>query len=127
MFEKIEHPLSPQELLEAAQPYAPNLGIATVYRTIKRFVEDGWLIAVEIPGEPPRYELAGKHHHHHFYCRTCSRVYEVPGCPSDFSEIAPTGFELDGHELVLYGTCASCLSPQVGGNEAGPVSGSEKK
>src|SRR5277367_4227525 len=61
-------PLSPQEIADAAQADAPGVGLATVYRTVKRFSEEGWLVAIALPGESPRYELSGKTHHHHFRC-----------------------------------------------------------
>jgi Fur family ferric uptake transcriptional regulator len=108
VFEENERPLTPQEVFEAAKRDVPRLGVATVYRAVRRLLEAGWLIPVDIPGEPPRYELAGKTHHHHFYCRTCRRVYEVDGCPVQFPTLAPKGFFLEGHELVLYGHCARC-------------------
>jgi Fur family transcriptional regulator, ferric uptake regulator len=103
-------PLSPREVLEHAQSRVNGLGMATVYRTLKLLVEAGVVQVVEIPGESPRYELAGKDHHHHFYCNACGKVYEVEGCPGDFSSLTPTGFKLENHELVLFGRCATCQS-----------------
>jgi Fur family transcriptional regulator, ferric uptake regulator len=101
-------PLSPREVLQHAQSRVSGLGLATVYRTLKLLVEADVIQAVEIPGESPRYELAGKDHHHHFYCNKCGKVYEVEGCPGDLSALTPKGFKLENHELVLFGRCASC-------------------
>lgn len=103
-------PLGPREVLELAQDRVRSLGIATVYRTVKALVAEGWLVAVELPGEPPRYERAGKQHHHHFVCRSCDRVFEVHGCPGDLSAGVPSGFRLQAHEVVLYGVCAACAA-----------------
>lgn len=101
-------PLGPHEVLEAAQVHRPGLGIATVYRTLKAMVEEGTLAQVELPGEPPRYEVNGKLHHHHFHCRACDRVYELEGCPEGLRSLTPAGFSLESHEVVLYGRCAAC-------------------
>lgn len=101
-------PLSPFEVLQAAQARVPRLGIATVYRTLKGLVEEGEAVAVELPGEPPRYEPAGKRHHHHFRCTACGKVFELEGCPGDMSYLAPKGFRTFSHEIVLYGRCADC-------------------
>ncbi|TVR65618.1 MAG: transcriptional repressor [Gemmatimonadales bacterium] len=106
--EEAGHPLSPQELLDLAQEEVKSLGIATVYRNIRALQDDGWLETVELPGEPPRYEVAGKGHHHHFHCRDCDRVFEVEGCPGNIQAITPDGFKLERHEFVLYGLCDSC-------------------
>ena len=108
IFEEADRPLSPQEVLPAAQSYVPGLGIATVYRNVKALVQDGWLESVALPGEPPRYEVAGKHHHHHFRCRTCDRVFEIDGCSTNLVQLTPSGFRLEGHEVVLYGLCTAC-------------------
>jgi Fur family transcriptional regulator, ferric uptake regulator len=108
--EEAGHPLSPKELLDAASQDVESLGIATVYRNLKAFQDEGWIETVELPGEPPRYEMAGKGHHHHFHCRDCDRVYEVEGCPGNLSSITPKGFELESHEFVLYGRCDTCAA-----------------
>jgi Fur family transcriptional regulator, ferric uptake regulator len=109
-FEDAGHPLSPQELLALAQEHVESLGIATVYRNLRTLQESGWLEAVELPGEPARYEVAGKGHHHHFHCRDCDRVYEVDGCPGNLDEVTPQGFQLENHEFVLYGLCDTCVA-----------------
>jgi Fur family ferric uptake transcriptional regulator len=100
-------PLSPAEILAAAREATPSLGVATVYRTIKGLVEQGWAVAVELPGEPPRFELSGKHHHHHFLCRACDRTFEIDGCAQVLPRL-PRGFAVESHEIFLYGLCAEC-------------------
>lgn len=106
--EEAGRPLSPQEILEAAQRAVPGLGIATVYRNVKSLLEEGWLKEVELPGAPSRYEVAGKHHHHHFHCRTCDRVYEIDDCPGTLRDLVPRGFRLESHDITLYGLCRAC-------------------
>jgi Fur family transcriptional regulator, ferric uptake regulator len=101
-------PLLPQEVLDAAQQEVPSLGIATVYRNLKALVDEGALHAVTLPGENPRFELAGHHHHHHFQCKQCDRVFDVHACPGDLSHLAPAGFTVQDHELTLYGLCSDC-------------------
>jgi Fur family ferric uptake transcriptional regulator len=108
--EEADRPLSPREVLDSSKELSPGLGIATVYRTIKSWMESGWLQQVDLPGEPPRYEVRGKQHHHHFHCRRCDRVYELEGCPDGLRTLTPNGFALEAHELVLYGRCSACAA-----------------
>ena len=101
-------PLSAAELLDEARRAVTGIGVATVYRHIRTMVDGGHVVVVRIPGEPVRYEWAGKGHHHYFVCDVCDRVFEVPGCASDFGRMTPHGFRLERHEVILYGCCAKC-------------------
>ena len=108
-FERLDRPLSPQEVLDEARDDADTLSLATVYRALKSMAEDGEIVPVEVPGESPRYEVAGKAHHHHFHCRVCGRVFEMPGCVgARLDALAPEGFAVEDHELTLIGTCVEC-------------------
>ncbi len=109
-FDHAGRPLGPQEVLRIAQAGVPGLGIATVYRTLKKLVADGVLQTVDLPGTPSRYELAGLAHHHHFHCLDCDRVFDVEGCPDQVQAYTPPGFRTEAHEVVLYGRCAACAA-----------------
>jgi Fur family ferric uptake transcriptional regulator len=102
-------PLSPNEVLESAQKTVPALGIATVYRNLRMLQEEGEVVAVELPGDGVRYELSGLHHHHHFSCTACGRVFDVEGCPGNLDKLVPSGFQLERHEVLMFGRCAECL------------------
>lgn len=106
--EVAERPLTAQEICDEAQGLVPGLGIATVYRNVKNLCATGWLRAVELPGEPARYEQAEMDHHHHFQCDDCGRVFDVHGCPGGVRDILPRGFQLRSHEIVMYGRCDAC-------------------
>lgn len=104
-------PLSHQEVLREARKQVGGLGIATVYRTIKTLVEDGSLSPVDLPGQIARHELAGLTHHHHFACRTCARVFDLPGCTGHLHTHLPQDFVAEEHAVVVYGVCAACQKP----------------
>lgn len=104
-------PLSPQEVLDAAQSQVPGLSVATVYRNLKALQESGEITVVTLPGDSPRYESDRHDHHHHFQCVACHRVFDVHGCPGDLAHLAPAGFSVERHELTLYGRCAECAPP----------------
>ncbi len=107
-------PLSPAEVLEYAREQAPGLGLATVYRNLRSLVEEGWLAAVELPGQSTLYERAEEKHHHFFHCRACGRHYNVYACAREVENLTPRGFVLERHELVLYGLCLSCARKTPG-------------
>ena len=101
-------PLSPAEVLQIARSIVPSLGMATIYRNLRALCDEGWLVTVNLPGQPPRYERAGKKHHHHFMCRACDRLLEIDGCPTNLKALVPDGFRLERHEVLLYGLCSAC-------------------
>ncbi len=104
-----DRPVGPREILTDASRSLRGLGLATVYRTIKGALTRHEIVQVDIPGESPRYEMAGKDHHHHFSCVACGKVYEIEGCPGDLRSMAPRGFEFHSHDVVLFGRCARCV------------------
>lgn len=121
--------LSPNEILELARQGAPGLNLSTVYRQIKALESDGEIVKVELPGQPARFEARcthgdqaampapahigadsfHAHHHHHFHCNCCETVVPIHGCPGHMQELAPSGFLVETHDLILHGRCAACL------------------
>jgi Fur family ferric uptake transcriptional regulator len=108
VFERNDRPLAADEVLRLAQEKMPGLGMATVYRTIKALTDEGWLVPVEVPGAPPRYEVRGKAHHHHFHCLKCLRLFELEGCLEHLGKMIPPAFRAVDHVVLIYGFCASC-------------------
>ncbi|MBI4891256.1 MAG: transcriptional repressor [Acidobacteria bacterium] len=109
--ESAGRPLTADEVLARAKSAVSGLGAATVYRNLRTLLDESWLAEVQLPGEVTRYELSGKGHHHHFHCRLCGQVFELPACRGDFPALAPKGFEVTGHEVILYGYCPGCAPP----------------
>jgi Fur family ferric uptake transcriptional regulator len=110
VLEKAEGPLTAPEILERAQGQVGELGIATVYRAVRALTNQGILATVSLPGEPLRFELADLKHHHHFQCRACSAVYDIEGCLPGLQALLPSGFRLEGHDILLTGLCKECVN-----------------
>ena len=62
------------------------------------------MVAVELPGQSPRWELAPENHHHHFLCNTCDKLYEINACPEDLQRLLPEGYILEEHDILLRGS-----------------------
>ncbi len=110
VFEEAERPLTPAE---ARDRIGNRAGIATVYRAVARWADEGWLSAVQLPGEPTRYELRDLEHHHHFHCEQCRRVFDIRGCPSGIGRMAPRGFRVRAHQITFQGICRECAAEAV--------------
>ena len=103
-----DNPLTPTEIHALALKEVPEIGLATVYRSLKALTNKGRVVSVEIPGQPPRYERADKGHHHHFLCRVCGEVFELEKCADGIKKMAPPRFCVENHEIILYGSCDHC-------------------
>jgi Fur family ferric uptake transcriptional regulator len=111
VIEESDGPLTVKEIHERSQAEMPSLGLATVYRNIKTLLEDDAAIqAVVLPDGETRYEPADLEHHHHFHCRVCGQVFDLQGCGVSIPDGAklPGGFEVESHELTLFGRCPGC-------------------
>jgi len=108
ILEEQQKAMTAEDILLHAQKSIKNIGLATVYRTIKEYIEEGSISQVHIPGKTPLYEIAPKHHHHHFLCRICEKAFCLPSCPKGLKNMLPKGFVLEDHSVTLYGLCKSC-------------------
>lgn len=104
-----DRPLSPKEIFAGAKKKLKQLGFTTVYRAINHLQEGGFIEEVTVPGQPSRYELAGKHHHHHFLCSKCDRMFDLDGCSHAVEKLAPKNFTVEDHHILLYGRCEQCV------------------
>ena len=98
--------------IEELSDRLPNIGRATVFRTIKLLQELEIVCRVPLEDGGVRYERSRSgRHHHHLICSECGSVTEFndPSLDASIEENATlAGFELDGHSAELYGRCASC-------------------
>ena len=101
-------PLRPLEILELASRIVPTLGIATVYRQLRRLQDAGQVRAVDLGVNDVRYEPTDRGHHHHFLCSECEEAFDIHGCAEGISEMVPPGFMVQTHEITLYGQCEEC-------------------
>ncbi|MDO4540091.1 MAG: Fur family transcriptional regulator [Syntrophomonadaceae bacterium] len=110
-----EHPgehLTAEEVLMAARRYAPNLGIATVYRTLEKLSSLDILYKMAFDDSKYRYEMAvdEPHRHHHIVCPRCARITEVGEDllhPLE-QHLEAQGYRVVNHQLKIYAYCPGC-------------------
>ena len=89
----------------------PNIGRATVYRTIKLLYELEKICRINIIDEHSYYALSSSDHHHHTVCKSCNKIEEInlTGLEKSIKKYQKdlTG-ELLSHNLELYIICETC-------------------
>ena len=77
--------------------------------TKEALAEQNQVVGVDYPGQPPRYEWADGKDKVHFACRSCDKLFALEDTTEDIPPAnAPKGFEVQGFEVMLYGTCPKC-------------------
>jgi Fur family transcriptional regulator, ferric uptake regulator len=107
-----EGPLGISDIHIRAKHNLESLGLATVYRAVRRMCDEKDILEVALPGEEARYEVLRAHHHHHFRCQNCQKVFELDFCPLHLPSgtLLPNGYRVFEHHLTFYGLCQSCDS-----------------
>ena len=110
-----EH-LTAEEIYDLAKEESPEIGLATIYRTVQVLLELHVIEKVTFDDGFARYELNGEetgsgHRHHHAICTQCGKVYSLETDLLDTLEkqvFESLGFEVTDHEVKLYGLCSAC-------------------
>ena len=102
--ESQDHP-DVEEVFKLASKINPNIGIATVYRAVRMFEEEGVIAKHDFGEGRARYEEINEDHHDHLIDINSGKVVEF------FNEeiekmkekiAADLGYKLVGHRLELY-------------------------
>lgn len=93
-----------------------HIGHATVYRTLKLFVESGIARELHFGDGFTHYErVTDGERHDHLVCNVCENITEFKTETLDRlkDEVARShGFRVETLKLELRGICKQCLSPQ---------------
>ena len=93
---------------------APEVGRATVFRTLRLLQDIGTLCQVVLDDGTLQYRLTSGGHHHHVVCSQCGAVNDFSACDIQglLAEIAVrTGYDIEAHRLEVYGRCSQCREP----------------
>lgn len=106
--------LTAEEIYDLVKVDCPEIGLATVYRTILLLEEIGIISKIDLGDNCSRYELVHEeesHYHHHLICTDCGKISEVEG---DLLETLENNieqkyeFHIKNHSLKFYGLCKKC-------------------
>lgn len=103
---------SVRELHTAARAMVPGLGLATAYRAVERWQNEGFVEQAGNRAGEAMYLVCDAHgHHHHVVCVECGATSILKGCAlsSALEASAAAGFELLDRELgALPARCGPC-------------------
>jgi Fur family transcriptional regulator, ferric uptake regulator len=98
-----------EDLWQELRQVEPQIGRATVYRSIEMLVKRELLTRIEFADGTYHYHVCDRsEHHHHLTCTQCHRVVDIASCLSAEQAAAienQANFVIDGHALTLFGRC----------------------
>ncbi len=105
--------LSTEEIYDVVKRRCPEIGLATVYRTMQIFDEVGLVYKHNFDDGRSRYEVTNNedHQHHHLVCIKCGKVLEVE---EDLLEQLENqveqkyNFSITNHNVKFLGYCGKC-------------------
>ena len=91
-----------------------HIGRASIFRTIKLFVELWILRRVNLweSGESYEIECCKKHHHEHMKCNSCWDILSFASdsiCKQIFVQAKKLSFHIDEHSLSILWKCKNCI------------------
>ena len=107
-----EH-VTAEELYKSISEKYSNIGLTTVYRTLKLLAESGLATERVFADHLTRYEpLTAEEHHDHLICLKCGAIVEFEDQRMERLQekiAAEFGFSVETHKMELYGQCRKCI------------------
>ena len=106
--------LSAEDVFQIVRQQSPEIGLATVYRTLELLSELDVLQKIDFGDGRSRYEVnqsGASHRHHHLICLSCGKVceFEEDLLETLEAEIArKSGFQIVDHQVKFFGYCREC-------------------
>ena len=105
-----EH-LTPAAIYERVHQARPDIGLTTIYRTLKILARLKLVCELHAGDSYRSYTISAPGHHHHLICSSCGKVIDLPGCELEETQqilAKQAGFRIDGHLLEFIGLCPDC-------------------
>ncbi|MDM5298613.1 ferric iron uptake transcriptional regulator [Bacillus pumilus] len=114
LLENEEDHLSAEDVYLLVKEKSPEIGLATVYRTLELLTELKVVDKINFGDGVSRYDLrkeGAEHFHHHLVCMQCGTVDEIEDdLLEDVEEIIERDwrFQIKDHRLTFHGICHRC-------------------
>jgi Fur family transcriptional regulator, ferric uptake regulator len=114
LLENEEDHLSAEDVFMLVKEKSPEIGLATVYRTLELLSEMHVVEKMNFGDGVARYDLradSNKHHHHHLICVQCGSMSEIMEdwlLPLEERLDREYGFTVLDHRMDFQGICAKC-------------------
>ncbi|MFD2925878.1 Fur family transcriptional regulator [Halobacillus naozhouensis] len=124
LLENEEDHLSAEDVYLLVKEKAPEIGLATVYRTLELLSELKVVDKINFGDGVSRYDLrkeGAEHFHHHLVCIECGSVEEIEeDLLGDVEKLieGQWNFQVKDHRLTFHGICRVCQKAAIPANSS---------
>jgi Fur family ferric uptake transcriptional regulator len=107
--------MTAEDIYAVTRERYPEIGLATVYRTLELFQALGIVSYLEFGDGGRKYEISSgseEHYHHHLLCLECGEIIEFSEDLLDDLEQRiweVSKFRITDHSLRFFGICKGCV------------------
>ncbi|MFD2168884.1 Fur family transcriptional regulator [Tumebacillus lipolyticus] len=117
LLENEESHLSAEEIFMLVKQKSPDIGLATVYRTLDLLCDLKIIEKLNFGDGVARYEFRTDdhpHHHHHLICLKCGSLSEIEDMLDDLEARVERDhkFKIVDHRVSFLGYCENCRDDQ---------------
>ena len=104
-----QHHLTAEQLFKLVKRQVPTISETTVYRTLKRLVEEGLAVRMQLLPEVDHFERV-REAHAHVVCDGCGKIEDAPAQTTAGSkpEIRIKNFSVTHTNITFHGVCNAC-------------------
>lgn len=116
LLENEQDHLSAEDVFLLVKEKSPEIGLATVYRTLELLAELKIVDKINFGDGVSRFDLrkeGAEHFHHHLVCVECGSVKEIEeDLLGEVEKVVETNwkFKVQDHRLTFHGVCFNCQS-----------------
>jgi Fur family ferric uptake transcriptional regulator len=113
-----------ETIFSAVRVGLPDVSRQAVYDVLAALTTAGLVRRIQPSGSVARYESRVRDNHHHVVCRSCGVIADVDCAVGEAPCLTPfdsdgslEGFVLDEAEVIYWGLCPDCSTPQTSGSQ----------
>ncbi|UOF90579.1 transcriptional repressor [Fodinisporobacter ferrooxydans] len=100
--------LTAEQIYHAIKDEFPSLSVATVYNTLKAFIDAGFVKELRVGDHASKFDL-NLIPHHHLVCEKCGHIEDFHFIDLPIDKIANMhNFHVRHYHLEINGLCANC-------------------
>ena len=107
LLKNTEGHLTAEEIYELIKERNPDIGLSTVYRTLRLLTDIGLVRKLNLDDKPIHYELTLSPHNH-LICLRCGRIIDIDNEVLEGIDEGIKKYKFKWQRMIIFGECQRC-------------------